>query len=160
MKKYFKQQTPQISSHAETSPQIKDLVANPSPSRILIGTSTIQPPSSSLPSFPPSCPPLTLPHPDVREPHELAYTGRIPTAHNLPIASSPDALFLPADAFEGKFDFPKPSHDTEVVFYCKAGVRSRAAAGMARMAGWEKVGEYEGSWVDWEGRGGEIKRDG
>lgn len=78
----------------------------------------------------------------------------------MPIASSPDALFLPTDAFEDKFDFPKPGHDVEVVFYCKAGVRSRAAAGMAKMAGWERVGEYEGSWVDWEGRGGEVKRGG
>lgn len=29
---------------------------------------------------------------------------------------------------------------------------------MAKMAGWDRVGEYGGSWVDWEGRGGEIAR--
>ena len=29
---------------------------------------------------------------------------------------------------------------------------------MAKMAGWERVGEYAGSWVDWEGRGGEVFR--
>lgn len=42
-----------------------------------------------------------------------------------------------------------------MVFYCKAGVRSRAAAEMARMAGWEKVGEYSGSWDEWVAKGGE-----
>ncbi|KAA6408522.1 MAG: hypothetical protein FRX48_07604 [Lasallia pustulata] len=112
---------------AYTFDEIKHLISNPSPSRILI---------------------------DVREPHELHSTGRIPTAYNLPIASSPDALFLPAADFEDKFDFAKPSADTEVVFYCKAGVRSRTAARMAKMAGWEKVGEYGAvGWSGW-GRGG------
>ena len=48
--------------------------------------------------------------------------------------------------------------DVELVFYCKAGVRSRAAAGMARMAGWKRTGEYGGSWDEWVGRGGEVER--
>lgn len=39
--------------------------------------------------------------------------------------------------------------DREVVFYCKAGIRSRAAARMAWEGGWRGVGEYGGSWVDW-----------
>lgn len=37
-----------------------------------------------------------------------------------------------------------------MVFYCKAGVRSRAAAELAKQAGWKAVGEYPGSWMDWE----------
>ena len=46
----------------------------------------------------------------------------------------------------------------EVIFYCKAGVRSRAAARMARE--WEGVGvgEMRGGWMEWEGRGGEVER--
>ncbi len=51
--------------------------------------------------------------------------------------------------------FERPGKEKEVVFYCRAGVRSRAAAELARQAGWEKVGEYSGSWLDWEKRGGE-----
>ena len=43
------------------------------------------------------------------------------------------------------------------MFYCKAGVRSRAAAEMARMAGWERVGVYGGSWDDWVTEGGETE---
>lgn len=48
-----------------------------------------------------------------------------------------------------------------MVFYCKAGVRSRAAARMARGAGWGEeggggVGKYAGSWDEWKARGGGV----
>jgi len=49
----------------------------------------------------------------------------------------------------------------EVVFYCKAGVRSRTAARMAAgEGGWQgvKVGEMGGGWLEWEGKGGEVER--
>lgn len=46
-----------------------------------------------------------------------------------------------------------------MVFYCKAGVRSRAAAGLARAAGWTKAGEYPGSWMDWAAKGGKIEKE-
>ena len=64
--------------------------------------------------------------------------------------SRPDALFLPADEFEDVFGFEKPEKDgREVVFYCKAGIRSSSAARLAKEAGWKKVGEYPGSYMDW-----------
>jgi rhodanese-related sulfurtransferase len=90
---------------------------------------------------------------DVREPHEYA-EGFIPTALNVPIQSQPDALFLSPEEFEDRFGFGKPGLDKEVVFYCKAGVRSRAAAQLARQVGYESVGEYPGSWMDWVKKGG------
>ncbi|KAL5348114.1 Thiosulfate sulfurtransferase rdl2, mitochondrial [Pseudogymnoascus australis] len=92
---------------------------------------------------------------DVREPGELRTTGRIPTSVNLPLSSCPDAFFLPADEFEERFGFEKPREGRGVVFYCKAGVRSRAAAALASEGGWGPVGEFPGSWLEWEGRGGE-----
>ncbi|KAI1339504.1 rhodanese domain-containing protein [Xylariaceae sp. FL0016] len=95
---------------------------------------------------------------DVREPSELASTGKIPGALHIPITSRPDAFHLPVDEFEDVFDFPRPEKDQELVFYCKAGVRSRAAAGIAREAGWKQVGEYPGSWVEWSGKGGKVER--
>ena len=95
---------------------------------------------------------------DAREPSELQSTGRIPGAKNLPINGSPDGLFLPAEDFEEKFGWEKPKSSDELVFYCKAGVRSRAAAGIARMAGWTQVSEYPGSWLDWVENGGKIER--
>ena len=91
---------------------------------------------------------------DVREPDEYA-AGFIPTALNLPVKSQPDALFLPADEFLDRFGFAKPPPDTPVVFYCRSGVRSAAAAQMASQAGFTNIAEYPGSWLDWEKNGGD-----
>jgi rhodanese-related sulfurtransferase len=72
---------------------------------------------------------------DVREPHEFE-KNTIPTAINLPITSHPDALLLSEEEFQDQFNFAKPPLNKEVVFFCKAGVRSSAAAGIARQAGY------------------------
>jgi len=95
---------------------------------------------------------------DVREPHELSATGRIPGAINVPVKSSPDSWHVSAEEFEQRHDIARPARDSEVLFYCKAGVRSRAAAGLAADAGWTKVGEYPGSWDDWVSKGGKVER--
>ncbi|KAK7734958.1 RNA polymerase C-22 sterol desaturase [Cytospora paraplurivora] len=95
---------------------------------------------------------------DTREPGELVSTGHVPGAINIPVASSPDSFHITEEDFEDRFGYARPEKDTEVVFYCKAGVRSRALAGLARDAGWTKVGEYPGSWLDWVGKGGKIER--
>lgn len=42
--------------------------------------------------------------------------------------------------------------------YCKAGVRSRAAVRLAEQAGYKKVGSYDGSWLEWEKKGGEVEK--
>jgi rhodanese-related sulfurtransferase len=110
-----------------TATQIKSLSEKPDPNRILI---------------------------DTREPAELQATGTIPGSLNIPVTSQPDAFFVTAEEFEDRFGFERPGKEQEVVFYCKAGVRSRAAAELARQAGWKSVGEYPGSWLDWEGNGG------
>ncbi|RMZ81064.1 hypothetical protein DV738_g2350, partial [Chaetothyriales sp. CBS 135597] len=129
------------SSQSESSPppskvysfaDIQSLVSSPSPSRILV---------------------------DVREPGELASTGTIPTAINVPVASAPDSFFLPAEEFEIRYGFERPGDDTEVVFFCKAGVRSAAAARLAAQAGFGgSVGEFPGSWNEWVERGGEVQK--
>ncbi|KAF3048416.1 hypothetical protein E8E12_011784 [Didymella heteroderae] len=90
---------------------------------------------------------------DVREPHEYG-TNSIPTAINLPVTSHPDALLLSPDEFQDQFGFAKPPIGKEMIFFCKAGVRSKAAASIARQAGYTNVGEYPGSWNDWQKKGG------
>lgn len=90
----------------------------------------------------------------MREPHEYA-AGFIPTAINIPISSQPDALFLSADEFQDRFGYTKPPPHKELVFYCRSGVRSSAAAQLAQQGGYESVAEYRGSWLDWTKRGGE-----
>lgn len=95
---------------------------------------------------------------DVREPGELKSTGHVPGAVNIPVTSQPDSFHITEEDFEDRFGYPRPDKDQEVVFYCKAGVRSRAAAGLAKSAGWSKVGEYPGSWLDWAEKGGKVER--
>lgn len=82
----------------------------------------------------------------------------------MPLASQPDALFLSPEEFETRFGYPKPGVAEEVssapvVFYCKAGPRAKAAAQLAVQAGYdpERVGVYEGSWLDWAGKGGKVE---
>jgi rhodanese-related sulfurtransferase len=81
----------------------------------------------------------------------------------VPLASQPDALFLTPDEFETRFGYPKPGADGgegDIVFYCLAGVRAKAAAQLAVQAGYEpeRIGVYEGSWRDWAARGGKVEK--
>jgi len=110
--------------------QIKEFADSPSPERLII---------------------------DVREPSEYE-AGFIPGAINIPVKSQPDAMFLDEAEFEDRFGFSKPPMDKELVFYCKAGVRSSAAANLARQNGYENIAEYKGSWMDWENNGGQTSK--
>ncbi|KAF4637288.1 hypothetical protein G7Y89_g798 [Cudoniella acicularis] len=76
---------------------------------------------------------------DTREPSELETTGKIPGSINIPVTSQPDSFFITEEEFEDRFGFERPEKNKELVFYCKAGVRSRAAAELAKMAGWTKI---------------------
>jgi rhodanese-related sulfurtransferase len=126
--------------------------------------------TSSLPTSPEASPssPGTTPQKnlilvDVREPAELVSTGIIPSAVSVPLSSQPDALFLSPDEFETRFGYPKPGMDDakgDMVFYCRAGVRAKTAAALAVQAGYDpdRIGVYEGSWLDWAGRGGKAER--
>jgi rhodanese-related sulfurtransferase len=111
---------------------------------------------STLLQSPPSSTPILI---DVREPSELATTGRIPSALNLPLKSSPDFAFLSPEEFEDRFGRPRPTEKDEVIFYCRSGVRSKAAAELAKRAGFGgRVAEFPGSWLEWEKMGGEVER--
>jgi len=101
---------------------IKNLVTNPDPSKILV---------------------------DVREPNEVAEYA-IPNSINIPYKSTPGALDLSPEEFEDVFKFEKPSKDKELIFYCVAGVRSTAAAELAQIFGYDKLGNYVGSLNDWK----------
>lgn len=100
---------------------------------------------------------LALTAADVREPSEYQ-EGYIPGAINIPLKSQPDAIFLPEEEFEDRFGFSKPSQDQEVVFYCRAGVRSSAAAGLAQQQGYPNISDYRGSWLDWTKNGGTVAK--
>lgn len=126
------------------------MTEQPSEDRVLVGAYTPQ-------TYTLTAGPAPNPASDVREPSEYN-DGYIPGAINLPIKSQPDALFLPSHEFEDRFGFEKPSADQEVVFYCKSGVRSSAAAQMAQQLGYTKVAEYRGSWLDWQKNNGPASK--
>lgn len=58
---------------------------------------------------------------------------------NIPVTSQPDALMLSEEEFMDKFGMEKPSKEKEVVFFCKAGVRSRAMARLAVQSGYVTI---------------------
>ena len=95
---------------------------------------------------------------DVREPGELHATGKIPGAINIPITSAVQSFHVSDADFEDMYGFERPPRDATLLFYCKAGVRARSAAGLAKHAGGESVGEYPGSWLDWEVHGGPVEK--
>lgn len=142
---------PATSSKVYDFSHVKQLSQSPSSESILVGK------LSSLPLLSPFRPSIPFTRTDVREPAEYQ-AGFIPNAINLPIKSQPDALFLPEEEFEDRFGFEKPATDKEIVFYCKAGVRSSAAAQLAQQQGYQNVAEYRGSWLDWEKNGGPVSK--
>ncbi|KAJ3478135.1 hypothetical protein NLG97_g8655 [Lecanicillium saksenae] len=95
---------------------------------------------------------------DVREPVELRETGKIPGAINIPITTAVQSLHVPEEEFEDMYGYTRPGKDKTLVFYCKAGVRAKTAAGLALHAGWKNVGEYRGSWLDWAERNGPVEK--
>ncbi|KAF4958844.1 hypothetical protein FSARC_10920 [Fusarium sarcochroum] len=95
---------------------------------------------------------------DVREPVELFETGKIPGAINIPITTAIQSFHIPEEDFEDMYGFERPSKDKELLFYCKAGVRAKSAATLAQHAGWQKVGDYPGSWLDWEKHNGPVEK--
>ncbi|KAI8184878.1 hypothetical protein KHU50_001266 [Colletotrichum sp. SAR 10_65] len=96
--------------------------------------------------------------PDAREPGELVQTGCIPGAINIPVGTAPQSFHMTSEDFEDLHGFKRPGQDQELIMYCKAGVRSRALASLAKEAGWKNVGEYPGSWLDWEKNGGPVQK--
>ncbi|KAG6004861.1 hypothetical protein E4U54_000471 [Claviceps lovelessii] len=94
---------------------------------------------------------------DVRQPWELEETGNIPGAVNM-CRSSWWSFRLSDQDFQDTNGFERPSLDSHLLFYCKAGVRAEQAAKLAHDDGWDSVGVYHGSWLDWEARGGPVEK--
>jgi 3-mercaptopyruvate sulfurtransferase SseA len=62
------------------------------------------------------------------------------------------ALALDGARFAAKYGARKPRLDEELVFFCHVGHRSQVAGEVAAEAGYERVFNYTGSWVDWVSR--------
>ncbi|XP_033124962.1 thiosulfate sulfurtransferase/rhodanese-like domain-containing protein 3 [Anneissia japonica] len=87
---------------------------------------------------------------DVREPEELQTTGRIGKAMNIPVGEIGDALQMSEDAFNSKYGHKKPdSNQSDIVFYCLGGVRSKKALDTAHSLGYTKARHFKGGWMEW-----------
>lgn len=91
---------------------------------------------------------------DVREPTELAATGRIPTSINIPLKTVRSELTLNPEAFEAKYGRKKPAAEDPIIFSCRSGVRAGQAAFEADQLGFQNVKNYVGSWQEWGPRHG------
>ncbi|EPY51547.1 protein phosphatase Fmp31 [Schizosaccharomyces cryophilus OY26] len=88
---------------------------------------------------------------DVREPSEYE-AGSINTAVNLPVSKLEDALKLGEKEFMDTYGFHKPSIKDSVVVYCRSGARSTTASKILSGLGYDHVGNYTGSWLDWSAK--------
>jgi thiosulfate/3-mercaptopyruvate sulfurtransferase len=96
---------------------------------------------------------------DVRSPEEFAgksarakRKGHIPGAVNQPRPTlvAPDHTLLPPEQLRAKFSSHGIHPDLqEVVTYCNAGVSASFGMLALRVAGFENIAVYDGSWKDW-----------
>lgn len=87
-----------------------------------------------------------------------ASAGHIPGAINVdwPLNVSDDGTFHPPDKLAGLYPFEK---DAEIVTYCQGAYRAANAYVALKLAGYEKVRMYLGSWGEWGNRGLPATRD-
>ncbi|XP_034829958.1 rhodanese domain-containing protein CG4456-like [Maniola hyperantus] len=87
---------------------------------------------------------------DVREPEEVKEHGKIPNSINIPLGNVSIALGTMSEIeFQNIYKRPKPTEDTEIIFYCMIGKRSGMAQQNAINLGFKNVKNYLGSWTDW-----------
>ncbi|KAK3699424.1 hypothetical protein QZH41_018581 [Actinostola sp. cb2023] len=76
---------------------------------------------------------------DVREPYELQELGRIPNSVNVPLREVPEAFTMKPKDFMSKYNAEKPKRkDENIVFHCKAGIRSKSALNAVYRLGFRK----------------------
>jgi rhodanese-related sulfurtransferase len=89
---------------------------------------------------------------DVREPDEIAYTGRVsPNTLNVPLGvlAQFQIFKMDEDEFEEVCGFAKPDLDETIVFTCAAGIRSTHACNFAAQSGYSKLVNYRGGANEW-----------
>ncbi|KEG12002.1 endoplasmic reticulum protein [Trypanosoma grayi] len=94
---------------------------------------------------------------DVRSTGEVAATGVIPTAVNIPLKMLEAALddTVETDEFTEIFGVAKPKKEvTQIIFYCAHGVRSAVAVEIAEGLGFSGARNFSGSFAEWHYRYG------
>lgn len=93
---------------------------------------------------------------DVRSTAEVAKTGMIPTAVNIPLSILGDVLdeegpdAIEKEEFYETFGVARPQvGSTQLVFYCLHGVRSAVAVEVAEQVGYTNAYHFSGGWAQW-----------
>jgi len=94
-------------------------------------------------------------HPGKTEDPEIKRGGRIPGAVSInwtDTINPEDKTFKSAEELQKMFEKAGATKDREIVTYCRTGVRAAHDYFVARLLGYEKVRNYDGSWIDWGNR--------
>ncbi|MCI0483961.1 MAG: sulfurtransferase [candidate division NC10 bacterium] len=94
-------------------------------------------------------------HPTKEQDPEIKRGGRIPGAVSINWSDTinpEDKTFKSAEELQKMFAKAGATKDREVVVYCRTGVRAAHDYFVARLLGYEKVRNYDGSWIDWGNR--------
>lgn len=87
---------------------------------------------------------------DVREPAEVAASGKIGNAINIPLGQVKDALLLSDESFQRTYHAQKPqSYDHNIVLYGAGPIKSQAALKLAHKAGYAHARQYSGGWEEY-----------
>ncbi|MFQ5440660.1 MAG: sulfurtransferase [Nitrosopumilaceae archaeon] len=92
---------------------------------------------------------------DARTPQEFM-TGHLPNSKLIPFTegiSFSGKLFQEKDLLQNLFSQNNLSEDSEIVCYCMHGHRASSLFFQLKIAGYSKVKLYDGSFVEWQGRG-------
>ena len=85
----------------------------------------------------------------------VGYQGHIPSAVQLEWTKTIDPetkRFRPSAALREIFEKLGATPEKEMITYCQAGIRSAHALLALRLAGFDKVRNYDGSWAEWGDR--------
>ncbi|MDZ4340197.1 MAG: sulfurtransferase [candidate division NC10 bacterium] len=94
-------------------------------------------------------------HPAKEQDPDITRAGRIPGAASIDwteTINAQDHTFKSADELRTMFEKAGATKDREIVVYCRTGVRAAHDYFVARLLGYEKVRNYDGSWIDWGNR--------
>ena len=92
---------------------------------------------------------------DARSPQEFIH-GHLPHSILLPFTDGigkNGELFLPKEELEKLFEEKNIAKDKEIVCYCMHGHRASSLFYQLKIAGFEQIKLYDGSFIEWYGRG-------
>ncbi|MFQ5846507.1 MAG: sulfurtransferase [Candidatus Methylomirabilales bacterium] len=94
-------------------------------------------------------------HPGKVKDPDIRRGGHIPGAvliNWVDTINTGDRTFKSAAELQKLFEAAGATRDREIVTYCRTGVRAAHDYFVARLLGYEKVRNYDGSWIDWGNR--------